>query len=450
MNKSKQIIKRIVDFAMILLLPVLMAEILIGQEIHEWLGVGMLALFLAHHLLNPGWWKSFAKGRYTPSRAFQTALDLLLLADMIALFAGGIMMSGFVFKFLHIGGGMMTARQLHLFASYWGLILMSAHLGVHIGQFFPLFRKMFRLSEKNAARTWVLRILAAALSAYGVYAFAAQRMTDYLFLQTHFVLFDETKAAAVYFAEIIAMMCLFAAMAYYLNKLLCKVGRKSKKEQSRGKRQRNDEKRGTGRDNGRAAVRSLLRRHSRVVEKQQHMIKGLPTRIKNFCVNNNNIKKERIIMSKTLVAYFSASGTTAGVAKDLASAIGADLYRIQPAVPYTQADLNWMNKKSRSSIEMNDKSSRPELSDADADVAAYDTIYLGFPIWWYVAPTIINTFLESYDFSGKKIVLFATSGGSGFGKTAAGLKPSVSPDTEIVEGEILNSASALKQWEESL
>ncbi len=155
-------------------------------------------------------------------------------------------------------------------------------------------------------------------------------------------------------------------------------------------------------------------------------------------------------MSKTLVAYFSASGTTAGVAKDLASSIGADLYEIRPAVPYTQADLNWMDKKSRSSVEMSDKSCRPALADTDANIVAYDTILLGFPIWWYVAPTIINTFLESYDFSGKKIVLFATSGGSGFGKAVEGLKTSVSANTEIIEGRILNSASELKQWEKLL
>ena len=158
-------------------------------------------------------------------------------------------------------------------------------------------------------------------------------------------------------------------------------------------------------------------------------------------------------MSKTLVAYFSASGTTARVAKELAHAAGADLYEIRPAVPYTRADLNWMDKKSRSSIEMNDKSGRPALADRDADIAAYDTILLGFPIWWYVAPTIINSFLESYDFSGKKIVMFATSGGSGFGKAVAGLKPSVAADTTIVEGKLLNgtqTAASLKSWVSSI
>ena len=142
-------------------------------------------------------------------------------------------------------------------------------------------------------------------------------------------------------------------------------------------------------------------------------------------------------MSKKLVAYFSASGTTARVAENLARAAGADLYEIKPAVPYTKDDLNWMNKQSRSSVEMRDKSSRPELADTDANIAAYDTIFIGFPIWWYIAPTIINTFLEAYDFSGKKIVLFATSGGSGFGKAVDNLQPSA-PDAKIIAGEILN------------
>ncbi len=158
-------------------------------------------------------------------------------------------------------------------------------------------------------------------------------------------------------------------------------------------------------------------------------------------------------MGKTLVAYFSASGTTAHVAKELAQAAGADLYEIKPAVPYTKDDLNWMDKKSRSSVEMNDKSSRPAIADSNAGISQYDTIFLGFPIWWYVAPTIVNSFLESYDFSGKRIILFATSGGSGFGKTAAGLKGSVAADTAIVEGKILNGANSvddLRRWAETI
>lgn len=158
-------------------------------------------------------------------------------------------------------------------------------------------------------------------------------------------------------------------------------------------------------------------------------------------------------MSKVLVAYFSASGVTAQAAKNLAEAAGADLYEIKPAVPYTSADLNWQNKQSRSSVEMSDKSSRPALDDTNANIADYDTIFVGFPVWWYTAPTIINTFLESYDFSGKTIVLFATSGGSGISGTANALKGSVSVDTKLIEGKVLNrgtSAASLKDWLSSL
>ena len=142
-------------------------------------------------------------------------------------------------------------------------------------------------------------------------------------------------------------------------------------------------------------------------------------------------------MSKKLVAYFSASGRTAKVAEKLASEIGADLYEIKPEVKYTKADLNWMNKKSRSSVEMNDKSFRPAIVTGDVDISGYGIVYLGFPIWWYVAPTLINTFLEAYDFGGKKIVLFATSGGSGFGAAAAELQPSA-PGAEITETRVLS------------
>lgn len=156
-------------------------------------------------------------------------------------------------------------------------------------------------------------------------------------------------------------------------------------------------------------------------------------------------------MTKTLVAYFSASGVTKKLSEKLASIAGADIYEIKPAVPYSKADLNWMDKKSRSSVEMNDKSYRPEIIKDGIDLSMYDTILLGFPIWWYVAPTIINTFLESYDFSGKRIILFATSGGSGFGNTVKELNPSAQ-GAKIVEGKLLNRMSdkQLEEWISSL
>ncbi|MBQ3428310.1 MAG: NAD(P)H-dependent oxidoreductase [Mogibacterium sp.] len=141
-------------------------------------------------------------------------------------------------------------------------------------------------------------------------------------------------------------------------------------------------------------------------------------------------------MSK-IVAYFSASGVTAGKAKQLADAVGADLFEIRPEVPYTSADLNWMNKKSRSSIEMNDKSSRPALAKSDQDLGGYDDVYIGFPIWWYTAPTIINSFIESVDLKGKRIALFATSGGSTISKAVSDLTAQY-PELSIVGGKLLN------------
>ena len=156
-------------------------------------------------------------------------------------------------------------------------------------------------------------------------------------------------------------------------------------------------------------------------------------------------------MSKTLVAYFSASGVTKRVAENLASAINADIYEIKPKNLYTDADLNWMDKTSRSSVEMSDWNSRPEIEEDNFSTDEYDKIFLGFPVWWYIAPTIINTFLEKHDFSNKKIVLFATSGGSRFGRTVENLKPSVDNSAEIIEGDILNSNPSkeqLKVWAE--
>ena len=153
-------------------------------------------------------------------------------------------------------------------------------------------------------------------------------------------------------------------------------------------------------------------------------------------------------MGKTLVAYFSASGTTARAAKALAQAAGADLYEIKPAQPYTSADLDWMDKKSRSSVEMNDGNARPTIADKVENMADYDTVFVGYPIWWYTAPRIVNTFLESYDFTGKTVIPFATSGGSGVEKSAGDLKAKY-PGISWKKGKLLGgrvTAETLRGW----
>ena len=169
--------------------------------------------------------------------------------------------------------------------------------------------------------------------------------------------------------------------------------------------------------------------------------------------NTQEVKENSKMNKKILVAYFSATGNTRRVAQNLAKAVDADIYEIKPAKAYSDADLDWTNKSSRSSVEMADHSSRPEMIKDDFSVKDYETIYLGFPIWWYIAPTIVNTFLEKYDFSNKKIILFATSGGSGFGRTIDNIKTSVSDSTKVIEGKVLNSNSSvkeLKSWVETI
>ena len=150
-------------------------------------------------------------------------------------------------------------------------------------------------------------------------------------------------------------------------------------------------------------------------------------------------------MPKKLVAYFSATGNTAALAKGLAEATGADLYEIAPEVPYAvPEDLNWSDKTSRTTLEMTNLDSRPAIKDTDAKVENYDTVFVGFPIWWWIAPTIINTFLEKYDFTGKKVVLFATSGGSGFGKAVDNLQKSC-PGSKIIEGEVFKPNTNIEE-----
>lgn len=153
-------------------------------------------------------------------------------------------------------------------------------------------------------------------------------------------------------------------------------------------------------------------------------------------------------MSKSLVAYFSASGTTEKVAKKLAAATGSNLYEIAPSVRYTDADLNWMDKKSRSTVEMNDRSSRPAIATAVENMDQYDTVFVGFPIWWYREPSIIDTFMEAYNFSGKNIVPFATSGGSGLGSTSKNLQ-ALAPGAKVDQGKRFSGSASdaeLKSW----
>lgn len=374
--RSKTIVKRVIDLALTVTLLLLMAFQVTQQFAHEWLGITMFALTIIHQILNRNFYAAIIKGRYSPLRIFQLVVNILLLLSFVCTALSGMMMSRFATPFMNGILPSSIVRLLHMAMSHWSFVLMGLHLGLHFG---IIASKL----KKRSVRI-IIGVAMAGISVYGFYLFFKAGMPDYMLFKTHFAFLDYSKAWWLVIIENLAMLLAWGFAAYLLSMILRKVNK------------------------------------SKAANKTE----------------NKNDKGENI-MSKKLVAFFSASGTTASVAKNLANAAGADLYEIKPAVPYSKADLNWMDKQSRSSVEMRDKSSRPELADTDANIADYDTIFVGFPIWWYIAPTIINSFLEAYDFSGKKIVLFATSGGSGFGKAVESLQPSA-PKATITEGEILN------------
>ena len=217
---NKTAVRHLVDLLMTVVLVLLMAYFLTEQEIHEWLGAGMLVLFIVHHILNRKWLKALNQGKYTSFRALQTALVLLVLLCMLGSMLSGIWMSRYVFDFLPTQGHMGLARTAHLLCAYWGFLLLSAHLGLHWGIILGVVRKAAGNRKPSALRTVILRVLTCGISAYGVFAFIKHQIADYLFLQSHFVFFDYEQPPALYFLDLLAMMGLFIAIFYYLGRLL--------------------------------------------------------------------------------------------------------------------------------------------------------------------------------------------------------------------------------------
>ena len=223
--RKRKTLRLSVDIGMTVLLFVLMAYQLTGQFAHEWAGAVMLVVFAAHHILNRQWFLSLGKGKYAPLRVIQTAADALLLADMLALMVSGIIMSHYVFAFLPPFGRISTARLLHLAASHWGFVLMGVHLGLHWGGMVGIVRG--RLGWKpSRLRQVMLWIATAAVGAYGVYAFVTNQFGQYLFLQVEFAFFDFARPAYWFFLEHLAILWLFAGLAYATVRILQAIRKK--------------------------------------------------------------------------------------------------------------------------------------------------------------------------------------------------------------------------------
>ena len=228
--KPKMMLKMGLDLVMTILLLCQMAYMLVGEIAHEWMGAGMFVLFVLHHILNWNWYRNLTKGAYSPVRILQTAVNFLVLVSMVGLMVSGVIMSREVFAFLPIEGGMSFARILHMLAAYWGFLLMSIHLGLHWGMILGMVRKLTKTAKPSPVRSWVLRVLALAVCVLGIYAFHKNSIGDYLFLRSQFVFFDVDQPLALFFGEYLAMMGLWACVAYYAVRLLqyC-AGRKKRK-----------------------------------------------------------------------------------------------------------------------------------------------------------------------------------------------------------------------------
>ena len=204
---------------MVLLLPLLMAYSLVGEAAHEYLGIGMFLLFVTHHILNIAWWKHIFCGKYTLLRILGTAVNLTLAMIMLALPISGMMLSRHVFRFLHFNGASM-ARTVHLMASYWGLVLMSFHAGMHGNVMMGMFRKAAHTQQTSKIRTWSLRVIAVLLAICGIHAFVKNRISSYLFLRTQFVFIDFSQPVVLALLDYLAIAALFAVAGYYIPKLI--------------------------------------------------------------------------------------------------------------------------------------------------------------------------------------------------------------------------------------
>ena len=224
--KPKGAVKIVVDILLTLGLLFMMGYQFWGDATHEWVGAGMLVLFLAHHILNKGWYRSLFRGKYAPARILQLAVDLLAFLAMAGLMVSGIMLSNHVFGFLGIQGGMSFARLLHMAASHWGFVLMALHLGLHWGMLLARARKGLRLRQPSRLRKVLWPILGAGLAIYGIIAFIQRDFPIYMLLQSEFVFLDFNEPIALFYWDYFAMMGAFVFLAYYASRLLRRLPEK--------------------------------------------------------------------------------------------------------------------------------------------------------------------------------------------------------------------------------
>ena len=419
--RCKRTVKIIIDIAMYLIFVALMQEHLWSDGLHEWLGITLFALFIAHTILNFRWYQSLFKGKYTPARTTSAIIKIALLAAMLCCMVSSVLVSGKVFAFLNLGGARF-GRTLHLVSTAWAFVLMSLHLGLHLTSLTNKLKKNKKLLRAG-------QILAVLLAAYGVYVFIDRAFYEELFYLTEFKFFDTDKSAVLYFFETVAMSFPFAFITYYGRKLL---QMKKNKMKIQG-----------------GTMNKLLKSILSLVlcigcvfalaacgQQNNTTTDNTDTAVSNNTVADNNTddsadstsEESTAGDSNILVAYFSWSGNTQQVANWISDKTGGELFRITPEVDYTEDDVF-----DRAQDELNSGTRPPLSSHIDSEtMAEYDVIFVGFPIWWYDLPMPVWSFLEESDLSGKTIIPFFTHNGSSSGASSISTVAELCPDSTVL------------------
>ena len=474
--------KTAADIAMTVILPVLMAYSLVGETLHEWIGVTMFLLFILHHAWNARWYKSLGKGRHSAVRTVNTVLDLVLLFDMLLQMVSAILVSKHVFTFLDISSGASIGRVLHMLGAYWGFVLMSLHLGLHAG---TLEIRLW-IHEKHGLRTF-LRILFAAVSAYGIYAFLKRQLASYLFLRQMFVFFDTDEPLILFLLDYLAIMILIAALAHYGMKALQRAGKKRRTDPEKTEKQAVTEEEGVLLLKGqRRKKRRIVLAMLGVLLIAAALIWGIPYFRRHFVTVR--IDREQatamapVDLGKTLVIYFTRNGNSnfdadvdatssaslmldgmgrlVGNAELLAemakNATGGDIYAIRVA-ENSRYPSSYGGTISAASDEFDGKRT-PQLDPANGlpDVQNYESIIVICPIWWWKVPKAVEVFLGQVDWTGKEVHLVVTHGGSGAGGCPRDMAPMLKGGTlsdnvlTVYDDDADEAADQIYQWLKSL
>lgn len=487
----KNRMKRILDILMTFVLLLLMAYQVTGERNHEWLGAGMLVLFLLHNVLNFRWYKALFQGKYPVVRIIWTTVNLATLAAIIITGLSGIAMSKYAFSFLNIKGWTAQARALHLAGSHWAFVLMSCHLGLHWGMVIEAIRKKI---EINKIALWLCRLVATSIAVYGAVRFYQADIYSYMFMRNSFAFLDYEKAAILVLFENVSMMGTWIYISYYFVKGIAKPS------------QNTEEKRGNIRLRGTtylaAAILVFLCSVWNVLGMQRDATLGdtsskseqreeIQTPIHQNVEENRASTNPLDSDSNILIAYFTwadntvvenqdvalrsalshyesmgdsdeynevdaiasasivAPGNAARIAGWIQQKIGGDLFSIQVDEPYPSDYDACFDRAADEKAE----ETRPELSTHVENMEQYDTVFIGYPNWWYTCPMAIHSFIEEYDLSDKKIVLFCTHGTGGLARSVKDITESLPADCTIEKNvlgvyrpEVPNAQEAVTEW----